>query len=127
MINTMYNSIMNDVHTRVAEVLYHTPQMVSGTADLKVAQNQLKQKFYGKWPELNDPMGQTTVHTLALNIANMYQSMGQNVDPMSDDFVSYVGEQAMKMLGRTKPVQVPRRQFATGGAGGRTGPRITRS
>ena len=58
LINTMYNSIMNDVHTRVAEVLYHTPQMVSGTADLKVAQNQLKQKFYGKWPELNDPVGQ---------------------------------------------------------------------
>ena len=51
----------------------------------------------------------------------MYQSMGQNVDPMSDDFVSYRRGQAMKMLGRTKPVQVPRRQFATGGAGRENG------
>lgn len=117
LINTMYNSIMNDVHTRVAEVLYHAPQMTAQTADLKVAQNALKSKFYGSWPELNDPVGMQTVYTLSTNIANMYHSMGQNVDPMSDDFIGYVGEQAMKMLGRVRRQQAqPRRQFQSGGA-----------
>lgn len=115
LVNTMYNSIMNDVHTRVAEVLYHAPQMTAQTADLKMAQNQLKQKFYGAWPELGDTVGMQTVHTLATNIANMYHSMGQNVDPMSDDFIGYVGEQAMKMLGRARRQGAqPRRQFQAG-------------
>lgn len=116
LINTMYNSIMNDVHTRVAEVLRNAPVMTSAVADMTSARQALKTKFYGKFAELSDPVGMQTVYTLASNIANVYQQMGQQVDPMSDDFIDYVGTQALQMLGRVRKQPEPRRQFQTGSA-----------
>lgn len=116
LVNTMYNSIMNDIHTRVAEVLRNTPVMTSAVADMTSARQALKTKFYGKFQDLADPVGMQTVYTLAMNVANLYNQMGQQVDPMSDDFIEYVGNQALQMLGRARTQPQPRRQFATGGA-----------
>lgn len=118
LVNSMYNSIMNDVHTRVAEVLRNAPHMTASVASVTTGQQALKAKMYGAFPELGDQQGMQTTYALATQVANMYSQMGQTIDPMSDDFINYVGEQAMKVLGRVrKAKEEPRRQFSTDGAG----------
>lgn len=116
LVNTMYNSLMSDMHARVAEVLHAVPQLGEQQTEMAVARNQLKTKFYGRFPELGDQVGMQTVYSLATNIANMYQQTGQQFDPMSDDFIEYVGEQALRVLNRQGQQRSPRRQFSTGGA-----------
>jgi hypothetical protein len=92
------------------------PQALENMTDLRVGQRALKDKFYGKFPELNNQEGQSTVYSIAQNISQLYANMGQSVDPMSDDFIQYVGEEARKVLGiNPQPKPMPRRQFQTGG------------
>jgi len=122
LVNTMYNSMMQDIHNRIATILYNAPAYLENHSEMKMAQRALKDKFYGKFKELNTPQGQATVYSLAQNVAALYQNMGQSVDPMSDDFIDYVGNEAMKMLGLSRVA--PRRTFQTGGGtreGGGTG------
>jgi hypothetical protein len=116
LVNTMYNALANDIHTRIAAVLHNVPQALENMTDLRVGQRALKDKFYGKFPELNNQEGQSTVYSIAQNISQLYANMGQSVDPMSDDFIQYVGEEARKVLGiNPQPKPMPRRQFQTGG------------
>lgn len=116
LVNTMYNALANEIHTRIAAVLHNVPQALENMTDLRVGQRALKDKFYGKFPELNTQEGQSTVYTIAQNISQLYTNMGQNVDPMSDDFIQYVGDEARKVLGiAPQPRPAPRRQFQTGG------------
>jgi hypothetical protein len=121
LVNTIYNGLMADMHTRVAEMMHLIPRMGSEQTELAVARNALKTKFYGRWPELGDPVGMQTVYSLATNIANVYQQTGQQFDPNSDEFIEYVGDQAMRVLGRASAQRQPRRSFQTGGGARESG------
>lgn len=115
LVNTMYNAIANDIHTRIAAVLHNVPQALENMTDMRVGQRALRDKFYTKFPELGTQQGMQTVYAIAQNVAGLYQNMGQQVDPMSDDFINYVGEQARQVLGVASAQKAPRRQFQTGG------------
>jgi hypothetical protein len=115
LVNTMYNAIANDIHTRIAAVLHNVPQALENMTDMRVGQRALRDKFYTKFPELGTQQGMQTVYAIAQNVAGLYQNMGQQVDPMSDDFINYVGEQARQVLGVAPQAKAPRRQFQTGG------------
>ena len=115
LVNTMYNAIANDIHTRIAAVVHQVPQVLENMTDMRVGQRALRDKFYTKFPELGTQQGMQTVYSIAQNVAGLYQNMGQQVDPMSDDFINYVGEQARQVLGVASAQKAPRRQFQTGG------------
>jgi hypothetical protein len=116
LVNTMYNSLANEIHTRIAAIVHQVPQVLENMTDMRMGQRQLRDKFYGQFPELANPQGMQTVYSIAQNVAALYQNMGQEVDPMSDDFVNYVGEQARQVLGiAPAPQRQPRRQFQPGG------------
>jgi hypothetical protein len=90
--------------------------MMDRQTEVKMQQRALRDKFYGRFKELQTQQGMQTVYSLAANVAQMYQNMGQPIDPMSDDFIEYVGNQAMRMLGITpRQRQAPRKQFQSGG------------
>jgi len=115
LVNTMYNAIANDIHTRIAAIVHQVPQVLENMTDMRVGQRALRDKFYTKFPELGTAQGMQTVYAIAQNVAGLYQNMGQQVDPMSDDFINYVGEQARQVLGVAPTAKAPRRQFQTGG------------
>lgn len=116
LVNTMYNALASEVHMRIAAILHQVPQYLDGYTSVSHGQQALRDKFYSAYPHLATQQGMSTVYTIAQNVAALYANMGQSVDPMSDDFIRYVGEQAERVLGvGAQPKPAPRRQFQTGG------------
>ena len=120
MVSTMYNSLQQEMHNRIAHVMQTLPPAIMQTSEVENGRKQLETKFYGKFPELNDVAGRATVLSIAQQVGNMYEKAGQRFDPLSDDFIDYVGSQAQQMLGRVRKKPAPRKQFQTGG-GARSG------
>jgi hypothetical protein len=115
LINTLYNSLASEVHTRIAAILHQVPQYLENHTGTAMGQAALRDKFYGQFPHLATQQGMSTVYTIAQNVAALYQNMGQQIDPMSDDFIRYVGSEAERVLGLNQQRPAPRRQFQTGG------------
>lgn len=82
-------------------VMQHLPRVITGVMQRMQEAETAEKDFYAAWPALD----RTKHHDAVMQLATAYRQLNQNAS--KDDFIKFVGSQAIVALGLTQAVAPP--------------------
>jgi hypothetical protein len=105
LVNSIMNRVMQDAVGLMGVVSQNLRQEIPATVDVQYQGRSNTEKFFTKFPELNNPVFRPTVEAVAQNAVAVMTQKGQKI-AYDDKFFDQVGQIAIEILERDTGMQI---------------------